>query len=434
MTDQILNNGEVDRTDSGPLPPASDVSPAKAAKSVKSAKKASRSSKKQKSKAPKRVVRIYPSASFKDVLLLGEAIHKYAAGQQVRRLTLLQKMEKSPTSSITQMLITNSSKYGVTKGSFRSEWLELTDLGAIATNPTTTPRVKREAQFKLSIQGIKPFEQLYLEYRGKRLPAHEVIKDRLKDLGFDLDDPQECLDYFIVNVKDLGLIQLIAGSETLIPIEQLLDELGATPAANEPEEQTPASTTRVGVLAPGAVAAGLALAAAAAAGRTPDWSSICFIITPIGSEGSEERQHADLFLGHIIEPALREFGLRAVRADQIGEGGMITSQILQYVIRSRLAIADLSFHNPNAFYEMAVRHMCRMPIVQISRKIDPLPFDLNQVRTVVIDTATIYTLIPRLESYRSEIATQVRAALEDGGATQNPISVFFPEVSVTLPK
>jgi hypothetical protein len=111
---------------------------------------------------------------------------------------------------------------------------------------------------------------------------------------------------------------------------------------------------------------------------------------------------------------------------------MITSQVLEHVMRSRLAIVDLSFHNPNAFYEMALRHACGLPIVQVTRKCDKPPFDVNQVRTVVVDTSDIYTLVPKLETYRSEISTHVRAALADG-ATGNPITVFFPGVKVTIP-
>jgi hypothetical protein len=112
---------------------------------------------------------------------------------------------------------------------------------------------------------------------------------------------------------------------------------------------------------------------------------------------------------------------------------MITSQVLEHILRARLVIADLSYHNPNVFYEKALRHATKLPVVQICRKKDRLPFDVNQVRTITIDTSDIYTLVPRLETYRSEIATQVRAALE-GQSTSNPISVFFPNFAVTIPK
>ena len=176
--------------------------------------------------AKKRVPRPYPASSFEDALPLSEAIHQFASGQKVRRLTLLKQLEKSPTSSATRMLITTSSRYGITVGGYDAEWLDLTEAGAIASAPDALLREKREAQFKLAVDNIPPFQKLYLEYKGKKLPTHDVLKDVLTHNKFEIDQLKECVDLFIVNAKFLGLLQTIAGSETLIPIEQVLDELG----------------------------------------------------------------------------------------------------------------------------------------------------------------------------------------------------------------
>jgi hypothetical protein len=131
-------------------------------------------------------------------------------------------------------------------------------------------------------------------------------------------------------------------------------------------------------------------------------------------------------MSSLVQPALEELGLTVIRADGIGEPGMITSQILEYLKRSRLAIADLSYLNPNVFYEVALRHALRLPVVQIIRKADRLPFDVNQARTLVFDTSDIYSLVPKLQTYRAEIATQARKALEDPESVGNPVSVFYP--------
>ncbi len=69
-----------------------------------------------------RQVRPYPASTFRDALPLGQAIMKVASGEKVRRLTLLQQMDKSPNSSGTKMLITNSGKYGITSGSYAAEF------------------------------------------------------------------------------------------------------------------------------------------------------------------------------------------------------------------------------------------------------------------------------------------------------------------------
>lgn len=141
---------------------------------------------------------------------------------------------------------------------------------------------------------------------------------------------------------------------------------------------------------------------------------------------TEERKHSDLFISSLVQPALDELGLKVVRADQIGEPGMITTQVLEYLKLSKLAIADLSYLNPNVFYEVALRHALRLPVVQLIRKADKLPFDVNQSRTLVFDTTDIYSLIPKLQTYRSEIANQARKAIEDPESVGNPVSVFYP--------
>jgi hypothetical protein len=108
-----------------------------------------------------RTPRIYPALSFEESLVLAEAIHTHASGEKVSRLTLLKAMNLSPTSSATQILITSSGKYGITKGSFVAEHLELTEVGRIASDKDTAPRPRAQARFDLAIKGVKPFEVIY---------------------------------------------------------------------------------------------------------------------------------------------------------------------------------------------------------------------------------------------------------------------------------
>ena len=365
--------------------------------------------------ARSRKARPYPASSFTDALPLGEAIMKHAAGEKVRRLTLMQQMDKSPNSGATKMMITNSGKYGITSGSYAAEYLELTELGRTAVDTAKSTRERRNASFALAIDSIEPFKMLYNQYKNKRLPEREVMKDILRDSSIEVPDADECVDTFTVNVKDLDLLRTIGGAETLISIEQVVDEL--------PDEES--GTAQHTVLRQSQ--AGAQVSFAPEGDAVKDWKKTCFYITPIGSDESEERKHSDLFMSSLVQPALDEIGLTVVRADKIGEPGMITSQVIEYLKRSRLAIADLSYLNPNVFYEVALRHALRLPVVQIIRKADRLPFDVNQSRTLVFDTSDIYTLVPKLQTYRSEIANQARKALDDPESVGNPISVFFPD-------
>jgi hypothetical protein len=129
------------------------------------------------------------------------------------------------------------------------------------------------------------------------------------------------------------------------------------------------------------------------------YDSTCFYITPIGTDDSDQRKHSDFFMEYVVTPAVKEFNLRVVRADQIGKPGMIGKQVLEHILKSRLVIADLSFHNPNVFYELCLRHT-RLPTVQMIRAAEPIPFDIEQYRTVKIDTKDLYGFLPKLQNLR----------------------------------
>ena len=155
-----------------------------------------------------------------------------------------------------------------------------------------------------------------------------------------------------------------------------------------------------------------------------EYDNICFYITPIGEDDSEIRKHSDLMLENIVAPALEEFSLQVVRADKISKPGMITKQILDYIMYSKLVVADLSFHNPNVFYELAIRHMRGLPTIHLVRSADSVPFDISGFRTIKLDMTSIYTLVPQLDTYKSEIAAQVRNILFEE-SVDNPIYEYL---------
>lgn len=319
-------------------------------------------------KAGKRLRRtkLFPASSFEEALIIPNAIQKHAAGQKVRRLTLFDQMGKSPDSGPSRQAVTNANKYGLIKGGYQAEHLELTPEGKAATGTDVLPREKLATRFKLAIEKIPPFKELYDAQKGNRLPVLSVLEDLAKEKGIPSEDAKECVEMFVVNAKFVGILKPIAGAERIVPVEQILEELPATTAKGDTVDLN------------GSVTAESGATHEAQSVRNHDWDSICFYISPIGDDGSEHRLHADLFLGSLVEPGLEEFGLKVVRADKIGKPGMITSQIVEYIIRSKLVIADLSYHNPNVFYELSLRHACRLPTVQIIRKCDKIPFDLDQ--------------------------------------------------------
>lgn len=144
----------------------------------------------------------------------------------------------------------------------------------------------------------------------------------------------------------------------------------------------------------------------------------CFVISAIGEKESEERRHADDLLKYLIAPSATEAGYeRTVRADQIEETGIISAQIVRAIHDADLVIADLSFPNPNVYYELAIRHALRTPLVQIARTGTKLPFDISPVRTLFFDLS-----LRGVDEAKKDLKNRI-IATEDGGETiNNPIA------------
>jgi hypothetical protein len=85
-------------------------------------------------------------------------------------------------------------------------------------------------------------------------------------------------DTFIVNAKFIELLQSIAGSETLVPIQTLLEQL---PSESDGQQNN---------VKPKLVKNGQAeIIEAKSSKRTHcQWDKVCFYVTPIGEEASEQ--------------------------------------------------------------------------------------------------------------------------------------------------
>ena len=171
------------------------------------------------------------------------------------------------------------------------------------------------------------------------------------------------------------------------------------------------------------------------AGTEPstEYSKVCFVITPIGDEGSPERKHADAMLRHVITPVLEEFNITPIRADKIWKPGHMTKQMVEHIAFSKLCITDISFGNQNAGYELGIRHTLKLPSIQIVRKGDKIPFDIQQGRTIIIDTSDPYTIMDRIASARAELSEHVKALLHSTGKKEeSPITMYLPGLSVKI--
>lgn len=146
---------------------------------------------------------------------------------------------------------------------------------------------------------------------------------------------------------------------------------------------------------------------------------VCFVISPIGEDGSETRERSDQVLRHIITEPAAQNGYTVIRADKISEPGIITTQIIEHIVDAELVIADLTEKNPNVFYELAIRHAIRKPLVQMIRKGDIIPFDVAATRIIQFDLHNLDSVA----SAKEEISNQIKSLEAGNSDFHNPISV-----------
>lgn len=131
----------------------------------------------------------------------------------------------------------------------------------------------------------------------------------------------------------------------------------------------------------------------------------CFVISPIGEDGSSVRTAADDLYDLVIKVALEPFDFDVVRADKLPGSGQITSEIIRLVQTAELCVIDLTGHNANVYYECGRRHETGKPFVQLLNKGETLPFDLAGIRTIMYsleDPRTVLGAVTELRRYAAE--------------------------------
>jgi tetratricopeptide (TPR) repeat protein len=112
---------------------------------------------------------------------------------------------------------------------------------------------------------------------------------------------------------------------------------------------------------------------------------LCFVVMPFGEkpDGRGGTVAFDAVFEEIFVPAVREAGLRPLRADQELVGGLIHKPMFERLVLADYAIADLTTANPNVFYELGVRHAVRpYSTVLVESDAGRIPFDLAPDRVL----------------------------------------------------
>lgn len=150
---------------------------------------------------------------------------------------------------------------------------------------------------------------------------------------------------------------------------------------------------------------------------------LLFVAMPFGvrdDPSSHLRVDFDALYLSCVRPAAEEAGLGVIRADEEMLGGFIHRPMYERLLLAEVVVADLTFANPNVFYELGVRHAARpWATVLICAREQERPVDVAPLRSTLyeLDEDGALADAPGLQAALTE---QLRAALE-GRATDSPL-------------
>jgi hypothetical protein len=106
------------------------------------------------------------------------------------------------------------------------------------------------------------------------------------------------------------------------------------------------------------------------------------------------------------------------RSDEIAAPGSINSQVITRLMGAELVVADMSFHNANAFYELTIRHAAQLPAIHMIRRDFNIPFDVAGFRAVRFSIQKYEDL----EEARKEFRDTVAEVQKPDFQVENPVA------------
>lgn len=164
----------------------------------------------------------------------------------------------------------------------------------------------------------------------------------------------------------------------------------------------------------------------------------CFLIMPYGNRDQNPERVEELDALHeLIRQAVEGVDapdgsrLRCVRGDHDTRPGEIIAGIVRELVESEIAIAVLSGHNPNVFYELGVRHALSNSTILMAESEDDVPFDLRTQRMILYSTNTVQATAKMNRDLRAAL-NGILASPQAG--PDNPVRRFLGAGATGVPQ
>ena len=155
--------------------------------------------------------REFPKMSLMDCIRLAESIKTNNNQMPYNRLSLAESLDTTPSSSGFRNLITYSTAYGLTTGSYIADKISLTNLG-ISIVANKTDEEKKDA-LKKALFNIPLFEKFFTKFNNSSLPKKDLLINTLnRDYDIPQPDCEACYNIIIKNARELGVLTEFKGN------------------------------------------------------------------------------------------------------------------------------------------------------------------------------------------------------------------------------
>lgn len=183
----------------------------------------------------------FPRMKLKLAEDLARVIHEVGSGERARLITVLNRVDRKPTSGPTKTLLTSAGRgYGLINGSASDTHLSLTERGTALV--TAASDIDRYVVAFDALQQNDVFRAFVDKFKHRTMPSDEVAADFLKE-KFDFSDSDATAATKVIkqNLNDYGLTETVGEREVIVPPDEVLQAFRSTTGSETPPTEQDAT-------------------------------------------------------------------------------------------------------------------------------------------------------------------------------------------------
>ncbi len=158
----------------------------------------------------------------------------------------------------------------------------------------------------------------------------------------------------------------------------------------------------------------------------------CFVIIGFGPKVDYETGRTldlDKTFENLIKPVFDGLNIKCFRANGIRHTGVIDELMYEWIFKADIVVADISTLNPNALYELGVRHALRPnSTIVISEDKLKYPFDVNHIVIEKYEHLGKDIGVSEAKRFKRELKAKVETILKSK-KRDSPIYIYLPELN-----